>query len=378
MYGSVEESDNAGSGSVITSEQPARSVNEIDILRSDENQINTSRVRAESSGSSNSPTSAAGTLCNCKYIQRANLIEHIACFCSLSIFAYVGMLTRVYLTQLSAWNGLPLFSSFYPEVVGTAIMGIVISHKKLLEKNYKALYQGLATGLCGSITTFSSWNDNAAVVLIQYNEEPPDNATRFIGWITIIIIGISGPVGALRFGQHLGSLSPWSDQRSGERVYPTPRRRFRIIEILTFVILWLMTTAIVVTIPLFIYQRYDFTFSFILASMGTYIRWHLAPWNNALRHFKLGTFIANILGTLILGTASVLEDRYNKDIGRVVQGLIFGVITGFCGCLSTVSTFTVELTSLSCVDSYVYGLVSLVIAQIVLLVIRGTYWWTTA
>lgn len=342
-------------------------------LCSDQSHINTSRATAENSGSSNTLACAAIL---CKYIQRANWTEHVAYFCSLSVFAYVGVLTRVYLTQLSAWNGLPLFPAFYPEVVGTAIMGIVISHKKLLEKNYKALYQGLATGLCGSITTFSSWNDNASVVLIQYNRESPDNATRFIGWITIIVLGLSGSVAALRFGEHLGSISPWSDQRSGERVYPTPQRLFRIIETLIFVILWLLTTVTVVAIPLFIYQRYDFMFSFILASLGTYTRWHLAPWNNALHHFKLGTFIANISGTFILGIASVLEDHYDKNMGRIVEGLIFGVMTGFCGCLSTVSTFIVELTSLSRAHSYVYGLVSLAIAQLGLLVIRGTYWWT--
>lgn len=360
-------------GAVTTREQPPLS---LDVLCSaDRHHINDS-PGTENGGSSNAAVTTSTPRCNCKYVQRASWVEHIACFCSLSIFAYVGMLARVYLTQLSAWNGLPLFSAFYPEVVGTTIMGIVISHKKLLEANYKALYQGLATGLCGSITTFAAWNDNAAVVLVQYNQDPPDNATRFIGWITIIILGVSGSVAALRFGGHLGSISPWSDQRSGERVYLKPTTWFRLIETLTLVIIWLLTTVVVVAIPL-IYQRYDFIFSFILASLGTYTRWHLAPWNTALRHFKLGTFMANILSTLILGTASVLEEHYDSDTGRVVEGLIFGVRIGLCGSLSTVSTFIVELTSLSRADSYVYGVVSIAIAQIALLVIRGTYWWTT-
>lgn len=366
-----------------------RSVNEIDTLCSDQHQISSYHATVDVStntadGSFNTFTNSARTSdhgrgcasCQCKYVQRASWAQHVAYFCSLSVFAYVGMLARVYLTKLSAWNGLPLFSAFYPEVVGTAIMGIVISHKKLLENNYKMLYQGLATGLCGSITTFSSWNNNAAVILIQYDEQHPDNTMRFVGWITILILGVGMPVAVLRFGEHLGSISPWSDRRTGERVYAKPRRAFRALEIIAFVILWLLTTTVTVVIPLIIYQRYDFMFSFILASLGAYIRWHLAPWNNTLHHFKLGTFIANTLGTLILGAASVLDEHYGEEAGRVLKGLIFGVITGFCGCLTTVSTFIVELTSLSLEGSYLYGFVSLMVAQVGLLAIRGIYWWT--
>ncbi len=44
---------------------------------------------------------------------------------------------------------------------------MVISPKKLLEVKSKVIYQGIATGLCGSITTFSSGNLEALNVLVQ-------------------------------------------------------------------------------------------------------------------------------------------------------------------------------------------------------------------
>ena len=59
--------------------------------------------------------------------------------------------------------------------------GFIISHKRVLEKNHGAVYQAIATGLYGSITTFSSWNSEATSVLIQANEYPPDNAQRVVG-----------------------------------------------------------------------------------------------------------------------------------------------------------------------------------------------------
>lgn len=118
---------------------------------------------------------------------------------------YVGFLARIYLylTQLAVWNGLSHFPAFYPEVVGTVLMGFVLSHKRIfLENRYELTYQGLATGFCASLT-FSSWNNDAATVLIQYGDEQPDNITRVIGWVTILVLGFGMPITALKFGEHL-------------------------------------------------------------------------------------------------------------------------------------------------------------------------------
>ena len=314
--------------------------------------------------------------CRCGFFQKASCVEHVGFFCALSISAYFGILARVYLTELAAWNGLPLFPAFYSEVVGTAIMGVVISHKQLLEKNHKLTYQALATGLCGSLTTFSSWNNDAATVLIQYGEDDPDNVTRVVGWITVLIVGFGMPIAALRFGEHVAYLSPWADQRTGEKVYQKPHKVARVFEVASYTTLWVITTSIVVIIPLIFFNRHDFMFSFVLASLGAYLRWHLSPLNSAFQHFKLGTFLANVLGTWVLGAAYLLDHHHEEETGIEVKGLLYGATAGFCGCLTTVSTFAVELTTLSLAGTYIYGLLSVLAAQVGLIVIRGTYWWT--
>lgn len=308
--------------------------------------------------------------------QKASCIEHVGFFCALSVSAYFGILARIYLTELAAWNGLPLFPAFYSEVVGTAIMGVVLSHKQLLEKNHKLTYQALATGLCGSLTTFSSWNNDAATILIQYGKEDPDNITRVIGWLTVLIIGFGMPIMALRFGEHIGYLSPWADQRTGEKVYEMPKKATRMCEIASYIIFWGITTSLVVAIPLLLFNRHDLMFSFVLASLGTYIRWHLSPLNSAFKHFKLGTFLVNVLGTWVLGIAYILDHHHEEEAGIEVKGLLYGATAGFCGCLTTVSTFAVELSTMSFLGTYVYGLSSVLAAQVGLIAIRGTYWWT--
>ena len=312
----------------------------------------------------------------CPYRQKASPVEHFGFFCALSVTAYVGILARIYLTELAVWNGLPLFPAFYSEVVGTAIMGVVLSHKQLLEKNHKLTYQALATGLCGSLTTFSSWNNDAASVLIQYGEEDPDNVTRVLGWATILVVGFGMPIASLKFGEHVGYLSPWADQRTGETHYNSPKRAARMFEIVAYIVLWTITTSIVVVIPLVLFNNHDIMFSFVLASLGAYIRWHLAPLNSVFQHFKLGTFLVNVLGTWVLATAYILDHHHEEQIGIEIKGLLYGATAGFCGCLTTVSTFAVELATLSLAGSYVYGLSSVLAAQAGLLLIRGTYWWT--
>ena len=312
-----------------------------------------------------------------RYFQKASCAEHIGYFCALSVLAYLGILARIYLTELAVWNGLPLFPAFYSEVVGTAVMGVVLSHKTLfLEKKHKLTYQALATGFCGSLTTFSSWNNDAATVLIQYGEDDPDNVTRVIGWATILVVGFGMPIAALKFGEHLGYLSPWADQKNEEREYKVSHKAVRVFEMIFYIIAWIVTTSVVVIVPLVLFNRHDFMFSFVLASLGAYIRWHLSPLNSAFNYFRLGTFLVNVLGTWVLATAYILDHHHEEQTGLEVKGLLYGATAGFCGCLTTVSTFAVELSTLPLAGSYIYGLSSVLAAQAGLLLIRGTYWWT--
>ena len=310
----------------------------------------------------------------CKYVQRGSLLDHVVYFCALSVASYAGVLARIYLGDLAQWDGIPLFPSFYAEFVGTAIMGFIISHKKLLDAGgHKALYHAIATGLCGSITTFSSWNSEAAIVLLQLERAPPNNAERIIGWFTTLLVGVGMPVAALHFGKHIAHLSPLSDYKNeGEEPF---RNVCMTVEKIAIIVAWCCCTPLVIALP-YLYQKYDLMFSLIFSFVGTYIRWHLAPLNSLLANFKLGTFIVNVLGSWILGATLVLADHFADQLDQLETSILNGVTTGFCGCLTTVSTFAVELTILRPTGSYVYGLCSILLAQAGLVVIRGSYKWT--
>ncbi|RCH77801.1 hypothetical protein CU098_005127, partial [Rhizopus stolonifer] len=87
------------------------------------------------------------------------------------------------------------------------------------------------------------------------------------------------------------------------------------------------------------------------------------------------TFIANIFGTIVLSILVLLQSgAVSPAISscEVIQALA----DGFCGCLTTISTFMVELNTLGIWDGYVYGISSVVVAQCFVFVILGSFIWS--
>lgn len=317
--------------------------------------------------------------CTC-YHQNASITEHIVYFCALAVASYIGVVIRIYLSRLSKWNGVPLFPSFSAELVGTAIMGFIAEHTKLLANNHKVVYQAIATGLCGSITTFSSWNSEAAKTILQIDQDSPDNATRIIGWVTTLILGIGMPVAALHFGRHLACLSPLSNSKlqwENLQENRSPAQKFYMkVESIIFILAWIVFTGLGIAIP-YHFSQFNLMFSIIFAPFGTYLRWHIAPLNSMFSNFKLGTFIVNVGGSWILAGTLVAKAHFSGQLGPQHLGVLAlsGLGTGFCGCLTTVSTFAGELSSLSLAGSYIYGIASILLAQLGMIIVRGTYEW---
>jgi len=184
--------------------------------------------------------------CCFNHRQKGNPFEHLVYFCSLAVASYLGVFTRIYLTKLVNWDGVPLFPSLYPQVVGTAIMGFISSHKQLLANSF--LYQAIATGLCGSITTFSSWNSEAVSSLLQSDQVPPNNGARVLGWVTTSLLGLGMSSGALTVGRHLSILSPWADAKNRVKLRDLSPK-CRVAEGCVFVCLWVVMTTLIAVLP---------------------------------------------------------------------------------------------------------------------------------
>lgn len=191
-------------------------------------------------------------------------------------------------------------------------------------------------------------------------------------------------IGALTTGRHLASLSPWTDSKlKNKPVLSTSTRNrlsnLRAVEGDVFVCVWIVSSVLIVVIP-YTLGRMDLAFACLLATIGTYIRWHLSPLNSAFQTFKLGTFLANVAGSWLLGGVAYAKDQNTE--GGWSHDILTGVATGLCGCLTTVSTFAVELSSLSSTyttwSSYMYAASSIGVAQVGMIVVRGALQWTSS
>lgn len=94
--------------------------------------------------------------------------------------------------------------------------------------------------------------------------------------------------------------------------------------------------------------------------------------------FPWGTFSANMLGTVVLGITTIVLDRPRDVVlSRWEQAALYGLGNGFCGCLSTVSTWVFELRSLTTVPERAvrYGMFTVLWAQALLLSTVGVYNW---
>lgn len=308
------------------------------------------------------------------------LLAHVQLLAALCVASYTGVAARIYLSLLAESDGLPEFSSLYAQLLGTAILGVLSAHKVELQKNHKIFYTTLATGLCGSLTTFSSWNAEAAFSLLQVNRSSltllhsPDNVSRVVTFLTILLLGLASPIAALHLGKNVGAYVPLN--HACTRVVCKCSSPASAVAVL---FVWILCTAAVVGACLAL-NNMEVLFSLTLGCGGTYVRWWLSSFDTSrMNGFPLGTLAANVSGTWLIGLAlAVMGYSIRGSVDDIVLSLLTGVVTGLCGCLTTVSTFVGQLNTLPFHLACLYALVSIATAQIGLLPVLVAYLYTTS
>lgn len=283
-------------------------------------------------------------------------LEHIITVILLSIASYVGVTLRIYLSYLSQWDAIDQFESIWSQVIGSGLIGYLTVNK---ERITKVLYIALATGLCGSLTTFSTWNAEASIALLQLNITTMgtvnnvhyDNGTA--SCITILLLGIGMPVSSFLLGRNIAT-------KTFAIISNCNNCNVKMAYLLAIVVFIISTTSII--IGCIMTNNYFVLFSLLFSPFGTYLRWRLSLLNVYFKNnFPIGTLIANYIGSLILGVCLVARVHTSNVIAN---NAINGLITGFCGSLTTVSTFISELFKLSLLLSLLYIFVSLFTVQL--------------
>ncbi|KAJ8587424.1 hypothetical protein M405DRAFT_821614 [Rhizopogon salebrosus TDB-379] len=320
--------------------------------------------QANSLASIDRPPSEAEELPPAK-IYRPLSIHVLALLMPASIF---GVLARLGLQALTTYDGQSIFPLAYVQATGCFIMGIGLGMKAPFGNFYGPLYTAMTTGFCGSLTTFSGWQVDVFDSWVNTGQFHRGGLRDFIDGLTKTWVTLALSLASLKFGIYLcGVAVPY---------FPAPRPPTKNARY-TLTILAVFTYA--ATFPAYFLLpsnfRHQATAALLFSYPGTLTRYLLSiKLNPRLKTIPLGTFVANSLGTALLGFFHVLQglpDALSPNTCSVLQGLG----DGYCGCLTTVSTFAAEIAALKGWKAASYTIISWITGQLLLLVIMGSSFW---
>lgn len=296
---------------------------------------------------------------------------------------FAGTLLRVAASYVRPQRGWELYPGMYlyPNLAGCLLIGLVAPCKAAWTGGGLAprlAYHFIASALCGSLTTFSGWLAEVSKLLVLQADASAGNAfstyqgARLIDYFTQHWITFSGCYLALIAGVHASealaaSAGCWpaacarAAQRAGGWA-ATPRGEAAVAAVVVVVVA--AATAAVVIAPAAAGWP-ALTWAALLGGAGAYSRFLLSLALNArVRHFPLGTFVANVAGTWLYSAVGALARFVVHYDDTAAMSLLFGIDIGFCGCLTTVSTWVVELRSLPRRAALIYGLASVALATL--------------
>lgn len=352
----------------------------------------------------------------------------------LTFFSFSGTLLRIAVECLTFYPGAPLNTSvLWANVGGSILMGFLSEDQKLFAidedvspspandvdgceskrlaiKSHKKtipLYIGLTTGFCGCFTSFSTFIRDVFLALVNslpvasgpyanvsLFAEPtavnkaPNGGFSFMAILAVLFTEIGLSLAGLFLGAHLATgLGNW-----------TPRLPLRLIQkylnpavVILALLSWVATICLAILLPHYSHEssiwsaelwRGPVLFSLIFSPLGCLARFFISlKLNGIFSSFPMGTFVANLCGTMALGMAYALQhapiDPHGVTGGSFIGCQILqGIMDGFCGCLTTVSTWVLELSDLRRHHAYFYGGVSVVVAFCALVVEMGSLKWT--
>ncbi|WWC86752.1 uncharacterized protein L201_001630 [Kwoniella dendrophila CBS 6074] len=364
-------------------------------------------------------------------VTKLRLLAH---YSGLVLASFLGCLIRLGLTGLGTYDGKVIYALAWSQGIGSGIMGLSLARKNEIISVYPPIYTFLTTGIAGSVTTFSSWMLEGYLSFSNFDKYNRKGLHDTVDGVVYSLSTSAIAIASLRFGEHLSgclpSLKSLTDRKSRKgSVIPdripnsisngssTSSEEIRIqsnensnndnnsdpdpekankksrsygnklssSQTPIIDLIWISTAFLSYLIILLLYflgpknWRHNVIFPLLLAPPGTILRFYLSKLNtkpNFLDKFPIGTFIANILATTII-SITFAEQRRPTSQGNIVRcNGLNSIQQGFCGCLSTVSTFVVESRTIKSPKyKWFYLGSSIILGHLIVLAIVGGIGW---
>lgn len=369
-----------------------------------------------------------------KASKASRLKTNVFIWAHIILFSILGTLARVGLSLLTAYPAEPArFPSLWPNFGGSLVLGFLSEGAELFrhpkaarslsrapppitkedtgersspsdteasgrekERGHAAaaaessplpvpLHIGLATGFCGSFTTYSAFMRDSfeALAGMLGTTSGPSPGQDFMSVAAVIIITLSMSIGGLKAGAHIAIFFKRYERKLPCRVL----RGLDRASVVLGAALWACAIAMAVVLadrPSTRGMWWGQTLlSLAFAPLGALLRFAASMLlNNRVVGFPLGTFCVNMFGTLLLAVVWDLQRLPGRGIAANIGGdmvscqVLQAVEDGFCGCLTTVSTWVLELSTLRRRHSYQYGFASIFTSLSIVVVVIGPLKWT--
>ncbi|EDK47284.1 conserved hypothetical protein [Lodderomyces elongisporus NRRL YB-4239] len=310
-----------------------------------------------------------------------------------------GVLVRKGLMLLTSYDGSYLSGVIWANFTACLVMGFAVDNDSLWlqllsKEGEKAglyptkasipVYTGLTTGFCGTVSSFStvildSFN-RAANTNIGHTYHPPNAAYGIMNFLAVVLAEFGLSVTGFHMGKHLSSAIA---SGSGNKKFSISPKQYILLE--RFSMIMAICLVVITCVLLGVKDEgawRNWTFAMFFAPFGAILRFYMSKYlNSTVANFPMGTFSANLLGSLFLAIFTLLgrgKLTHGSQLVTHIMGchVLTGLDDGFCGALTTVSTFVAELFGLKTQYSYRYGVASVLLSFAVMVLILGSYNWT--
>lgn len=322
--------------------------------------------------------------------------------------AILGNITRIGILKLSNYEHsfIAPKNTLWPNFVACMIMGIFQifnNAENAWFADYPYLFTSITTGYCGSLSSYSSmmlevflYSTSLNKVNISQHVTLPNRAYGIMEFLSVLLSQMFVSLGAYLFGRSLASdiIVPYInrnteiEEEKGNAVeskrHPTLRKYVRFVDLLLAGLAIPLTVIFVVLAAVYDnYSRSDWTLGPLFGIVGAFTRYYISTYVNPLHvRFYLGTFTCNQIAILLLSFFTIIERGYNSSITAPIAKtvntcrIITALGTGYCGSLSTVSTFINESYNLKLTNAIFYNVISYAVSYILLVVTLGAFSWS--
>ena len=290
--------------------------------------------------------------------KKDKLVDEIELLLSFIFLGICGAMARAGLNTLLDFE---LMGTVWPNFTGCFMIGFAPAFSGDI------LMPMLGTGLSASITSFSDVITGIFNFSTTRTSSWADDGYAVPLFMARILVELCCCFGAYLAGSHLGEV--WEQYIQPSKLSLANERKIRQLCGALGVAAW--AVCIVTTATTKDKNRVWALYG-VFAPLGLWCRYFISKLNGK-GWFKTGTFLTNILATLISCVLELCNQLPNLTSLQYV--IITGLKTGFSGTLSTMATFVKEAMHMPKRYGYVYG-VTLFAGYILAFVIIGSYKWS--